>query len=325
MADTLDVVAISGVAVITICAISALMGSLTVHVYFYHQAFPKDKILTKSLVYATYILALFSFVIFMVSCYSIIGSGWGNISALTRMTLDWMVTPVSGGLMTFLSQMLYAYRIHVLSGGHILPGLVLIFSLATFACAIAVGVLFSESGTVLLSPSVHARLSIPYELWCVWSAICDIFIAACMVYLLNKANTGFHRTNTLVSKLTRLIIETGVLTAIVAGTALVLYVAVPGQFYYVPVISILPFVQGHTVVVLLNSRSNNSCSCNQGLKGVHVSSGGSSDMQFGHAPGGARDTEQPSVVTITREVFSDVGRMTEGTEMKDFPDARTMV
>jgi hypothetical protein len=52
---------------------------------------------------------------------------------------------------------------------------------------------------------------------------CDVIITACMVYCLSQSRTGIRSTDTLLTRLSRYAIETGLVTTVVAIADLSLY------------------------------------------------------------------------------------------------------
>lgn len=54
------------------------------------------------------------------------------------------------------------------------------------------------------------------QIWLGGSALCDSILAACMIYYLQRAKTGFRTTTTLLSKFIRITVETGLTCAIFA-------------------------------------------------------------------------------------------------------------
>ncbi|KAJ7641927.1 hypothetical protein FB45DRAFT_1054308 [Roridomyces roridus] len=331
-----NVVALSGPMVVSVFLDSALFGALTVQLYFYHRTFPDDKIPTKALIYTIYVLALFSAIVLMDSTFTTFGYGFTDISALTKISLDWIVTPIAGGLIALVSQIFYAYRMHILSGTHVLPILVGALALVSASGGLTVAVFLSQGGNVVVFRVPRARFNIATEvsfislvctdhiirdlslqIWYGASALCDLLIAACMTYyLLAKATTGIRSTQALISRLIRLIIETGSLTGkyqdfpILALASLFLCVAFPHQFYYVTPTSMVPYVYANTVLFVLNSRAG------IGARG-DLPASVVSNMQFAHTPRGLTDAEQPSVG------FSDEGRVDDAIEMKDLPSAES--
>ncbi|KAJ7795842.1 hypothetical protein B0H14DRAFT_3158387 [Mycena olivaceomarginata] len=164
-------------------------------------------------------------------------------------------------------------------------------------------------GSVLMDTSSPTEASQAHFLavgvWCGGSALCDILIAVCMTYYLTKINTELRHIGAWLSKLTRLTIETNSLTAVVALVAVTLWLAFPHDIYYLSAGTILPKFYGYSVLVVLNSRIEIV-----GSRGTHPATT-SQIIAAVSLPPFPRDTratidrENPSGVTITREVSSN--------------------
>ncbi|KAJ7364490.1 hypothetical protein DFH08DRAFT_646136, partial [Mycena albidolilacea] len=91
-------------------------------------------------------------------------------------------------------------------------------------------------------------------IWCGASALSDIMIAVCMTYLLSKMDTTYRQTRVLISKILRLTIETGSLTALVAVIIIGLFFGFPGSTYYACPSSVMPGLYSNCILVVLNAR-----------------------------------------------------------------------
>ncbi|KAJ7621282.1 hypothetical protein FB45DRAFT_138882 [Roridomyces roridus] len=292
-APSFNVTELSGPLIIGSWLNLALFGALSVQLYFYHLAFPNDRKSTKSLVYAIYALAMLSTFATMNSKFKTFGYGFADISILTKVDFHWVITPTVGGLLGFASQSFYAYRMYILSSRRLVPGLTFLLALTSIAGAFAVAVFVSKADNVIQLENSHVSISV--GVWCGASAACDVLIAVCMTYYLTKADTGFARTHALISKLTRLIIETGSLTALVALATLILFFA-SEHIYYVTPADALPHIYAVTVLVVLNSRIR----IVTGNRSGEISISG---QEMCHTAGGYFAAAER--VTITREVLSD--------------------
>ncbi|KAJ6503140.1 hypothetical protein DFH09DRAFT_864789, partial [Mycena vulgaris] len=90
--------------------------------------------------------------------------------------------------------------------------------------------------------------------WCGASALSDIIIAVCMTYYLSKYDTGFRQTCALVSKLVRLTIETGSLTALVALITVTLFLTFPDRHFFTTPAALMPTLYTNSILVILNAR-----------------------------------------------------------------------
>ncbi|KAJ7898965.1 hypothetical protein B0H13DRAFT_1623004, partial [Mycena leptocephala] len=96
-----------------------LFSVLTVQLFsnLYYLAFPNDRLFTKCLVYTIYSIAVVQTVLLTHDGFAAFGYGFGDFAALTAVRFYWFTSPIVGGLVAFMGQSFYAYRVHVLSSG----------------------------------------------------------------------------------------------------------------------------------------------------------------------------------------------------------------
>ncbi|SJK98179.1 uncharacterized protein ARMOST_01440 [Armillaria ostoyae] len=177
-----------------------LFGTLSVQLYLYYLAFPNDRKFTK-----------------ISRLQWLFGYGFGDLEAVTEMRFNWLTVPVMS------AAVFYAYRIFILSKSRMVPIFVTCVSLTSSVAAIITGVFSFQAGNI--TKLNNQKTSVAVGIWCRGSALCDVVIAICMTYHRMRSNTGFRRTRIIVTKLIRLTIETGSVTAVVALLNLILFVA----------------------------------------------------------------------------------------------------
>ncbi|KAK0241075.1 hypothetical protein EDD85DRAFT_1019950 [Armillaria nabsnona] len=229
-----------------------LFGTLSVQLYLYYLAFPKDGTFTKSLVYGIYIVEFAQTMLVTHDAFAMFGYGFGDIETLTDMHFNWLTVPIMSAAAACVGQGFYAYRIFILSKSRIIPILVICVSLTSSVAAIITGVYSFQAGSIIKLN--NRKTSVAVGIWCGASALCDIVIAICMTYYLMRRDTGFRQTRILVTKLIRLTIETGSVTAVVALLNLILFYAFPRQTFYGTPALIMPKLYANTVYMVLNSR-----------------------------------------------------------------------
>ncbi|KAJ7302024.1 hypothetical protein DFH08DRAFT_945856 [Mycena albidolilacea] len=227
-----------------------LFGTLTVQFYLYYKAFPNDRLANKYLVYALYVLELIQTILTTHSMFVTFGVGFSDPEALMNMDFGWLAVPIMSGLgntvlmqshtVALIGQSFYAYRVYLLSCSPFIPTLII-----TVAIASSVGAFFVAACTF------EGLLG---HLWLIGSALADIVIAICMTHYLSKYDTKFRQTRAVLSKLTRLIIETGSVTASITLVTLALFYAFPDKSYYSPSAMIIPALYTNTILAVLNSR-----------------------------------------------------------------------
>ncbi|KAK0486306.1 hypothetical protein IW261DRAFT_791003 [Armillaria novae-zelandiae] len=288
-----------------------LFGTLSIQLYLYYLAFPKDRQFVKFLVYGIYIVEFVQTILVAHDAFAVFGYGFGDLEALTGIHCNWLVVPIMTAIVAFVGQVFYSYRIFVLSRSRIIPALVICVSLTSSTASIIGGVYIYQADD--LTKLNNIRISISMGISCTGYAFCDIVIAICMTFYLMRSQTGFRRTQILVTKIIRLTIETGSLTATIALVIPILFFAFPHQAFYVTPALIISKLYANTIYMVLNSRIR--------IVGGRDTYTSSTDIETmttmmrditSHS---AQGTQRAPVVAITTEVFSnsddEMGRMSE--------------
>ncbi|PBK86542.1 hypothetical protein ARMGADRAFT_530386 [Armillaria gallica] len=229
-----------------------LFGTLSVQLYLYYLAFPKDRKFANYLVYGIYAVEFSQTMLVTRDAFLVFGYGFGDMKVLTAMHSHWFTVPVTSAAAAYVGQSFYAYRIFVFSKSRTVPAFIICVSLTSSVAAIITGVYSFQAGNI--TKLNNRKTSIAVGIWCGSSALCDIIIAICMTYYLMRSNTGFRRTRIIVTKLIRLTIETGSVTAVVALLNLILFFAFPHQTFYTTPALIMPKLYANTIYMVLNSR-----------------------------------------------------------------------
>ncbi|KAF9549707.1 hypothetical protein CPC08DRAFT_699455 [Agrocybe pediades] len=231
-----------------------LFGALTVQVYLYHLVFPQDPIKNKMIVYSVYALELAQTAMITDYNFHIFGSGYGDPSQLNKIGLYWLTVPIISGIVAFVGQMFYSYRISVLSGSYFASTAVMLLALVQLVASIAEGVVLKNAG--LYSQIVGRAYAIPAGIWPGSAALCDISIVIFMTFYLWKRGSGIAmpKTQVLLRRIVTLVIETGMVTATVDVVILLLStIPTKGPFYLVSV-NIIGKLYSNCMLVILNSR-----------------------------------------------------------------------
>ncbi|ESK85803.1 hypothetical protein Moror_2416 [Moniliophthora roreri MCA 2997] len=226
-----------------------LFGLLSVQVYLYHLAFPRDIVLMKFIVYGTYLVLLTQAGFVAYDTYT-----W-NILQQTGVGFGWLFVPVVGGIVGFIVQAFYAWRIYMLSERRVGAILLALIAFLSNVSALVSGGFGAQSTNLTdLNASVNRAVRITSTIWYTGSAVCDVLIAWYMIYLLTRNGGGMGGTRVLVRKIVRLTVETNSLTAGVAVLTTVLLLALPGKTYFTAPSLILPSLYANTLLIMLNLR-----------------------------------------------------------------------
>ncbi|KAJ7910901.1 hypothetical protein B0H13DRAFT_2010883, partial [Mycena leptocephala] len=147
-------------------------------------------------------------------------------------------------------QLFTAWRMSVITGSLILPGIIALLSLGSFGSGIAV------SFFVFTNPEFRnfERFTTVIIVWLVLSATCDIVIAIGMTFALSTRRTGYVRIDGQINRIIRLTVETGALTAITALVDVGLFLIFPRtSLNFIPDLA-LSGLYTCSILAMLNSR-----------------------------------------------------------------------
>ncbi|PBK88482.1 hypothetical protein ARMGADRAFT_1167950 [Armillaria gallica] len=123
-----------------------LFGTLSMQLYLYYLAFPKDRRSIKYLVYGIYIVEFAQTILVSHEAFAMFGYGFGDLDALTEVHFNWLIVPIMTAVTASVGQSFYAYRIYILSRSRIVSAFVICASLTSFVAAMITGVLTQASG-----------------------------------------------------------------------------------------------------------------------------------------------------------------------------------
>ncbi|PBK66303.1 hypothetical protein ARMSODRAFT_1021504 [Armillaria solidipes] len=229
-----------------------LFGTLSVQLYLYYLAFPNDRRFTKYLVYGIYAIEFVQTMLVAHDAFAMYGYGFGDIDALTRMNFFWLSGPIMSAVASSVGQVFYAYRIFIVSKSRIIPISIICVSLTGSVVGMIIGIGYFKVGDI--TKLNNRKTCIAIGVSCGATALCDILIAICMTYYLMRSTNDFRRTRMLVTKIIRLTIETGSVTAVVALLSFVLFIAFPHHIFFITPGLLVPKLYANCVYMVLNSR-----------------------------------------------------------------------
>jgi len=230
----------------------ALFGVLSMQVYVYYLAFPNDPAHNKALTYGVYLFEAVQTFLLTQSAFHGFAEGFGNLLYLDSIGTIWFSVPIMSGIVAFVAQTFYAYRISILAQSRIVASFIVFLALVQLGGSIATGV--ESKRAIFNSKFLGTKSLITTGIWNGGSALCDVIIAVCMTVYLSRRNTGMKQTQLLVRKITRLTIETGSLTAVIALLNFILALLPDHPTYYMATAGILGKLYSNSMLVVFNSR-----------------------------------------------------------------------
>ncbi|KAF8492465.1 hypothetical protein JB92DRAFT_1234911 [Gautieria morchelliformis] len=189
-----------------------LLGILGNQVYIYYLCFPRD---------SRYIKALAQTLMISSDGWQWFIASWGRPSQIDNYYLAWFDICIMAGIISTTVQIFFAWRIWMLWRSLLLPGFLVTISLMQGSAGIATGIQVRRLPNLANVGTLFPVVSV----WLGGSAAVDIMIAMTMTYLLTRERnkTKFHRSDYLLTRLMRLTIETGALTATVATVDVIVF------------------------------------------------------------------------------------------------------
>lgn len=225
----------------------ALYGVLCVQIYVYNCNFPGDRRSLKFLVYFVFILESVQTVLTGTDVYYWFVAGFGDVGHLENSHFAPIDIPIILAAISLIVQGHFCYRIWTLNRW------------TSWICWIIAVAAVTQSVTAtcsgiksLVAGGKYVINKTELYLWSILSALADILIMVAMTLMLRRASGKF--SSFVLLRVVRLTIETNALTASLAITILVLYVAFPNELYYISVTQIIGKVYSNTFLVSLNNR-----------------------------------------------------------------------
>ncbi|KIM59325.1 hypothetical protein SCLCIDRAFT_1217888 [Scleroderma citrinum Foug A] len=232
--------------------ISAILYGVTImQTSFYYLGYPADPWHIKSLVLAVFISDTIHQALITHSAYVYLVT---DIAAPTRLgNLVWslVVEVLFNAITAFLVQCFLTMRVYRLSNRNII---------ATASVLVAIIVQFVLSVTYVVK-AIPLKTFVDIEKLKILSSainaatvVSDVMIAACLCFLLQKARTGFRRSNNMINKLIMFSLNTGLLTSLFAIASLISISVRPDAFIYISFYFCLGRMYCNSLLATLNAR-----------------------------------------------------------------------
>jgi len=227
----------------------SLYGLLCLQIYMFYASFPRDALHTKALVYGLFIIDTISIALATYSGYWIFVKNWGQNSVFTDLGWSWATIPASSGLVAFIVQTFFAYRIWIISKNWFMSLFIIILS------GVACGFSFATAMEIgRLQTFTYARNRTP-TIWISFAIAADFFVCVTLVYYFLKVPTGFKVTNRIVIRLVRIAIETALVT-IVAAVVKLFLIFTKSDNMHLLICLLLARLYSNALLGALNSRSH---------------------------------------------------------------------
>ncbi|OSD07664.1 hypothetical protein PYCCODRAFT_1463008 [Trametes coccinea BRFM310] len=212
----------------------------------YFRSYPNDSYLFKVWVSAIILLESLHTILSVHPCYYYLVTNYDNPSELIK-----NIWSINTGAMV-LSQAFYARRIYMLNRRY---GLVILV-ITSLLMAAELG--FSIAAAVKPFQNTYTFQFAKFA-WLITAingcAIpTDLILTGALIFILLRGKTGFKRSDSIIATLILYVINTGMLTGLIAITTLILSLVYPSLYYYIGLTLCGTKVYSNSFLAMLNSR-----------------------------------------------------------------------
>ncbi|KZP27535.1 hypothetical protein FIBSPDRAFT_1040088 [Athelia psychrophila] len=238
-----------GVILIGVFISLVLYGIIVAQVFTYYQYSEKDPLWQKVFVGILFSLDSLSSALAMAWMYQLLIDNWGNIVAFE--SGDWLLgsDPMVAGVVAFMVQLFFAWRIHIIAGQPLLTMGIVACSFATLCGGIGTGIAVLWVKNYALFASFRPIAIV----WLISATVGDISITVALTYHLRRRKGTFAATDRMLDRIVQLTIQNGLLTALVSIVDMTLYLSTPIP-YHIALSFLMPKLYANTVLSSLNAR-----------------------------------------------------------------------
>jgi len=200
-----------------------LYGVLLVQTYTYYQTYKKDTPWIKYLVVYLFIIETANTVLDIHIVYEPLILRYGTVAATTFFPTLFASEPLILVAVSTPIQLFFAWRIKVLTKNNWIAIFILLLSFVSLGGGIWTAVKIINIKLFLRKPELHT----PALIWFLSSCVADIVITIALVLSLSRRRTGFVATDDAISKIIRMTVQTGMLTALFAVGDVVFFMTLP--------------------------------------------------------------------------------------------------
>ncbi|KIJ62389.1 hypothetical protein HYDPIDRAFT_136040 [Hydnomerulius pinastri MD-312] len=205
-----------------------LYGLVTYQFAAYYRTKFNDRPAIKCMVLFLFLLDTFhsASAIYMAWTYTV--TNFDNPAALADAEWPYTFTPIGTALAALVTQIFLGYRIWRLSSSKYLYAIVIVLAIPSFALGMACGIRAWMIKVLSELPSITPMVIA----WLAMQVVVDAFITGTLIIILSRSRTGFRKTDTVLNRLIRGAIQTGLFAGIFSMGDLITFVALPTTNLY---------------------------------------------------------------------------------------------
>jgi len=198
-----------------------LYGVLVGQTLTYYQVYRRDPFWIRTFVGYLFFVETANTALDMSMMYQALILGYGE--KLVYFPTVFMTEPLCVVLVSMPIQIFFAWRIHQLTKSIWIPAIISVLGVASFAGGLWTSALVQILREFAKKPLLHNSAL----LWFLASCVADVLITVSLVLTLTKKKTGFAATDSVLDKIIRTTIQTGMITALFSILDVVCFMRLP--------------------------------------------------------------------------------------------------
>ncbi|KAL5503821.1 hypothetical protein ACEPAH_7892 [Sanghuangporus vaninii] len=250
-----------GAAYVGAMVMMILYGITCLQTYFFYIHYPNDDLFTKLLVLSIWTLDTFHAVLVSHTMYFYLVSNYNNPLALQDHTWSLCLSLGVNVLIACIVQTFFTHKIHGLSGRNWwLTGPTALMILSHFAFGLGKSHPIQTTVGFFIKRAFHRLPELKYIAvlpFAITAVLSDIMITVALCYLLQNRKTSFRSTNELLNLLIIYAINRCLVVSILAVVEVILFVSLPGTFWFLALDFVglfIGFRYANSLLATLNSR-----------------------------------------------------------------------
>ncbi|KAI0692149.1 hypothetical protein BC835DRAFT_1358287 [Cytidiella melzeri] len=226
--EAIDVNLILGPLLVGILFNTYLYGLVTYQFAAYYKTNFNDPLAIKFMVLFLFLLDTVhsAAVMWMLWVYCV--AGYGDPSTLAIAPWPYTFTPIATALASMVTQVFLGWRIYRFSRSRVLFALVICLSVT--ACVLGV-VCGTRAWIIKYVAKVYVLTNL-VTAWLVLQVTADLFVTGTLGYLLARSRTGFQKTDTVINRLIRGAVQTGLFAVVFSLGDLIGFTIWPNTNFY---------------------------------------------------------------------------------------------
>ncbi|KAF8165218.1 hypothetical protein B0H34DRAFT_793633 [Crassisporium funariophilum] len=189
-----------------------LYGVVTYQFIVYHNTKFNDRLWIRSIVGVLFVLDTIHSAVAVYSGWEICVTNYGKPETLAFVSWTIPFTAVATAFAAFITQIFLGHRVLILTKNKPLAALIATLSIVGFIFGVYAGI---YSG-ILQAVAKFGPLGPFVTVWLVFQTSADIVITASLSFVLSRSRTGFRRTDTIINRLIRGAVQTGMFASLFA-------------------------------------------------------------------------------------------------------------